>query len=957
MCRLVSLGANTQDVVVLDPVAEPLLSAAKLPPRATLSSPTRQATTALEHRRDPLLSKLKAEFLQLSQHGETPLQKSAMREVVDNGLRVFVAVMSFLNQPQYRQLHRATWMRSPVVCEGHQFYSGCALRVAFVVRMASRTSEDVQTASAATGPLKETDLLFVEAAGLFEQWYKHWQAGLADARDATHYAKMDMDTYCNPAALLLELLPYRGLEVYYGAMVAGEAYYKRRSKIELCWGSNSTRCCPPRYCRLADQFDKGCWPTAQGGFILMSHRLVEQVASGFTFAGKECGFESHGGFGHEDLDIGRHVSRFARPGHNSMNVSVVVGAGMPYCKTNSSWCPSDEQGRWRRPWYHIYLNSNRVSRFIASAMPKPSTAIRRVPQSAARQVDTAAISPRAKGVVMVNPKLLAPWNRFDVLVKWAYASYLLEHRLLEHKGRDPPSFSVAVYLEHVRAFNSFHEAACDPKEKKKYRKVQNQAHSNCTASAKSGPREFLDGFHSLIISMQVHGFQSQGASIPACSLSGSFFFPMGAAHRVAAAIAAGVDRVPVTSNGRKSSSSCPLKSATWDFTFFAERGFHHVYSDWVVQRAIRADPDLHLVHIWPRAVSSGGGNLLAQARAHLAGHCSTDGGVLYEKRVSVNRVALASFLRGTYGDVPWLGAKAKATAAVSGSMGIHAFVVRSNKTNMALCKTELRNLYRLPGDAWKASVHVTDYHEEAIAASQMLFNDNSIAQLHMGRGGNMCRSLAARIATDLVAVGKNVSSMPLIRHDHIVHSSDKLLPDGLLVDTGAVMALHGLRNLTDVDLVWARGESTGPLLTRLCGPRRRTPKVQCSVEYESHNPPTVWFSYHDAASAEDLVHDPTLHGQCSGLKFVSVPQLLRYKRRRFAARTTRAGEVKDAKDVSYLENLMTELTSMAHSVWTPVNPGQCAQLYPYVDVLKGPFGKRVADTDCRVHGEYGIGSG
>ena len=68
---------------------------------------------------------------------------------------------------------------------------------------------------------------------------------------------------------------------------------------------------------------------------------------------------------------------------------------------------------------------------------------------------------------MVNPKLLAPWNRFDVLVKWAYASYLLEHRLLEHKGRDPPSFSVAVYLEHVRAFNSFHEAACDPKKKRK----------------------------------------------------------------------------------------------------------------------------------------------------------------------------------------------------------------------------------------------------------------------------------------------------------------------------------------------------------------------------------------------------------------------------------------------------------------------------------------------------------
>ena len=64
----------------------------------------------------------------------------------------------------------------------------------------------------------------------------------SDARDATHYAKMDMDTYCNPAALLLELLPYRGLEVYYGAMVAGER--RGHGLLEPLLGGGGGTPCP-----------------------------------------------------------------------------------------------------------------------------------------------------------------------------------------------------------------------------------------------------------------------------------------------------------------------------------------------------------------------------------------------------------------------------------------------------------------------------------------------------------------------------------------------------------------------------------------------------------------------------------------------------------------------------------------------------------------------------------------
>ena len=124
----------------------------------------------------------------------------------------------------------------------------------------------------------------------------------------------------------------------------------------------------------------------------------------------------------------------------------------------------------------------------------------------------------------------------------------------------------------------------------------------------------------------------------------------------------------------------------------------------------------------------------------------------------------------------------------------------------------------------------------------------------------------------------------------------------MLVDTGAAMALLGLRAMTDVDLIYDALDDAAPRLLSNCGPKVPGVRRQalCRFAYGPHNPPTPWFAFHNATSPEHLVKDPTLHAFYFGLKFVAPAQLLAYKRRRLAAR----GERKDARDIVLLESFL-----------------------------------------------------
>ena len=513
-------------------------------------------------------------------------------------------------------------------------------------------------------------------------------------------------------------------------------------------------------------------------------------------------------------------------------------------------------------------------------------------------------------LTFMKPTDLATWVRFDVYVKLAYASFVIEHGLLNESGR-VPGFVSAVYLEHERILNRFSET-CKPKPSGRMARAGDRrtasTHPEC--HTKRGPRGFVRSFHTLLLNMADNGYSTDPrAAVPVCPATSlvnqglmpqSRFVPVNGHHRIAAAIALGIRFIPVTN------ATASICQKVIDHHYFRRSGFLRPLSDWVVHRAILADKALHVLHVWPRAVVRGGSGKMAEARLIMARNCSTENGVVYEKEVYLSSGAVSVYLEHAYGAVPWL---RKATFdrykklpgnGSSDRSPAHVFVLRSSLAKMTLCKKMLREHFGLGGSLYKAAAHGTDTHSEAILASQMLLHDTSVEYLHLVArnvsqqklNSHFAREIAREIAAHYVGPAPPRPHAP--PHQPMrVNSSHKrpqifVLPEGVLVDAGAAMRLAGLRSMvSDVDLVWSRtNQVAGAEFARACRPL----SAGCSHKYGRNN-----FRYHRVPAPEDLLFDPTRHAFYYGLKFVVPAQLAAYKRHRLAA-----GSKRDRRDLELL---------------------------------------------------------
>jgi len=502
--------------------------------------------------------------------------------------------------------------------------------------------------------------------------------------------------------------------------------------------------------------------------------------------------------------------------------------------------------------------------------------------ASADKCDDRSFVPDARATLFAPTSLMLP-SRFDIYVKWAYAKLWVEH------GGQAPAFATDVYVEHLARWNGFREATCA---------WFKNFHANCTN--KHQPGDFVRAFNALLGSMQTRGYVGErGSSIPLeLARDGSQVLPINGAHRVAAAAALRVDRIPaflippeavtLYSPVAARKTRRAATSAT-DYAFFLDKGLSRTHADWVVHHAVLEHADLHVVHLWPRATSYGS-ELRERARRVVEQQCAVDGAILYAKDVALSRKGLEVYLRHAYGDVNWLQPGRYWAQAAP----LAVFVVRSDRRRASSCKRSIRKLFALPGDLQKAAVHVTDFHSEARVATQMLLNDNSVAYMnHPNSSWSLCNRVAAGHSASLESVG--TPRLPVLStHPRSSRNPFFLLPEEAIVDTGAAMAILGLRAFTDVDLVWSTRPSNqiGTLVKR-CSRRRAR---GCIHRYGTHNPPTVWWSFHNQSSPADVVNDPRLYGFCSGLKFVAPLQLIAYKRARFAARH----EAKDRRDANLL---------------------------------------------------------
>ena len=459
-----------------------------------------------------------------------------------------------------------------------------------------------------------------------------------------------------------------------------------------------------------------------------------------------------------------------------------------------------------------------------------------------------------KGTILselVNPRSLLLSQRFDIVVKAVYAAFVV--------AKDPmPRFVAAMYDRHLEVWNHFQEPCT-------FMGDADWFDSRKPCTKKTSAKDFRSSFHATIQSIRGRGMDPSISLVPVTKTG----FPLNGAHRIAAAIALGKESMSIQRAKKQ-------HAFDWGFSFFQHQGMESKYTDFAMLEWTLRFPTTTVV-IWPRATAMT--LKLAKTKAIVSKEI---GEVLYETVISVTRRGLASLVFHAYGKQLWLTQKVSDLVGTESELQIRVLFLNTPFFSAQRAKSAKEDVRKHYGIA-KSSVHVSDTPHEAALVAEMVLNPNSRMYLNKHEGGG-CSVVANEIAARL-----NVEP---------VMPSMFLLPQTIMVDSGAVMSFFGLRPRTDVDVLFL-----GDVNHNVLGNRN-------GMSIEPHTFATTnrgpggwkwgqrdWGAEHlNGMNAIDLFYNPSNYGFCHGLRFVSLSQLARYK-------TSRGEKGKDERDVILIRKL------------------------------------------------------
>ena len=517
-------------------------------------------------------------------------------------------------------------------------------------------------------------------------------------------------------------------------------------------------------------------------------------------------------------------------------------------------------------------------RLTHAAMPARTWRGRRIPNRhrgsiparsvrAPTSVKTATTA--ASSTFAADPMDFVDENRVDLLIKAVYARYYIRFGSV-------PMCVKEMYLSHIKAWNSFTEK-CDSL----HNPTMSTHGDDCVP--KRSAADFLAAFHRTIDSIATHGFNSSITRIPAIRKEGRIF-ALNGAHRIAAAIATNrTVTMELVQRPHKPGVAWP---------FFVCRGLSCEHAMDAAREWIAFDPAAALVVIHPRAVAYGQATRDAMA---ILKKCSISG-ILFQRDVHFTQRGYGNLLRHLYGFEEWMTFPARhvptyqAKAAQQSENEISRMPARfvlirlKNLRDAADCKLRIRNHYaeRISFKPFKASVHIGDTHEQHLMLANMVFNHNSIRLMNYARGLDECRRISSLLAQSLRAASVRTPASA----EGMVN-----LPDSIIVDSGAAIAIWGLRKRTDIDVVglWKEFDTNA---------------VRPAANVHPLDGAAGGWHRQANTTALDFLFDQPNFGWCHGVKVMGLEQLEYYKVRRHAPR-------KDAHDVALIRSQLKSLPDIA----------------------------------------------
>jgi hypothetical protein len=405
-------------------------------------------------------------------------------------------------------------------------------------------------------------------------------------------------------------------------------------------------------------------------------------------------------------------------------------------------------------------------------------------------------------------------ERADLMAKYIYA----KHR--EWGVSD--IFAIHLYYEHLRLWNGFWER--DP--------------------PKRTFEDFLYSFNDLLDSVK------GGTFLP--SLFPILLDPEGrlrcGAHRLVACLL--YDRSLFV---EEISSVCP----NWGLEFFEDKGLAEKYLDAMAIQYCELKPNTHIMVIFPSAVG-----YEKEVEDILTRYAK----VVYKKLIFLNANGGLNLILHAYDGEPFIygvegvnydNARYKSQLCFPPDListnPVRIYLLESdNLDHIKTCKAEIRDIFKIANH----SVHVTDTHEQAVLMSKALFNKNSLHCLNHRKCAQFCNG-----------------NQYFDKYRNWVQSYRN--KDWFCVDSGAVLAIYGLRDCNDWDYLHFDEDSSNSGIPGIT----------------SHNDA---LSYH-RFEKERILFDPDYHFFYKGIKFCSLPVVRAMKEMRH--------EPKDLHDIALIDEI------------------------------------------------------
>lgn len=380
-------------------------------------------------------------------------------------------------------------------------------------------------------------------------------------------------------------------------------------------------------------------------------------------------------------------------------------------------------------------------------------------------------------------------------------------------GPDQPAFARDLYDAHIHAFSLGDM-------------------SEPGNVAKNHLQVFHDDFARMLTGIGRDGFDPALSLVP-LARDGSI---LNGAHRSACAM---LHEIPVI--GIRTG----LEPVRYDHAYFRSRGMSQAHLDAAVVKYIELSPRSRIALLWPAAGRNEG-----PARDLL-------GPLVYRKAVRLSLGGAHNLLTQVYDGEDWLGEpganhpgiKVKLAGCFRGARPLRVLVFDLPEDHDPIA---LKDQIRVRFGIGKHSIHMTDTHEETLKVARLLLNDNSVAFLQQAS------PMAFR---DTLALAQGFRGY-LARH-----GTD---PELVLVDSGFVLAAHGLRPADGVDFLGA-------------------PHLPAMPDFRPGQ------TSHHRLALRDMLADPGCHFHFWGLKFVTPRLLAQMKQQRNLPR--------DAQDVVLLRSL------------------------------------------------------